>query len=365
MRQYTLGLGDDGGSVLRPDLGHTSPDADFPAYIGGRTVWPGIGTDLDDADKALTAQQRRFKKDMIQAVAKVTAVQVGISVVLLFIPVIGWALAAINALVGLIVGDIMKKRLKKVMDGIKNDLQAYQKQAQAEVHAVEEQVTEQVWPDAAALAQSGEPLDGLGDFWQDIKGSVSKAAKQVVKAVVTVHTVPVKLVGQGVIKGVRSAAHVFHDTKLEKKLRNKEAAWNDEMERSTNHTTAALTNLKTAASDAKRAVGMVTGEEQVRVAEEKGRLLVAKAKAQIDAGKAEAIASMQTPEYRAQLMRNLAKAMRGDPAITSDAQYFASKEAQLAAANGVPSDSIVPTVQPSSGGLVAVAAAVGAYFMFR
>ncbi len=363
MPRYTVGVNHRGDAVLQRD--QSGPMTDFPAYIGGRTVWPGLG-DLEDADKNLTEQQRRFKKDMIQAVAKVTAVQVGISVALLFIPVLGWALAALNALVGLIVGDIMKKRLKKVMDRLKTDIQGYQQHAQQEVHAYEEQVTQEVWPDAAALAASGEPLDGLGDFWSSAKDAISKAAKDTVRAVVQFHNAPVKLIGTGVIKGVRSFAHVVHDTKMEKRLQNKEAAWHDEIDRTTQHTTAAMTNLKTAENDARRAVGMVTGEEQIRVAQEKGNLLKQKAYAQIDAGKADALATMQTPEYRAQLVRNLAKAMRGDPSIANDAQYFAAQEAALAAANGLPADAVVPTVKPAgAGGLLAAAAAVGAYFMLR
>jgi hypothetical protein len=361
VRQYTLGLNGDGDSVLQPDLGYTSIDADFPAYIGGRTVWPGLGDEVTDANRGLSEQQKRFKKEMILAVAKVTAVQMGISIVMMCIPVIGWLLAAINALVSLIVGDIMKKRLKKVMDGIKTEIQDYQKAAQIQVHEHEEQAVQSVWSAATALAASGESLDGLGNLWDDIKGT----AKRVVHSVVQFHNAPVKIIGRGVIKGVRNFAHVVHDTKMEKRLKNKEAAWDEEIDRTTKHATAALTDAKTAVEDAKHAVRIVTGEEQVRVAKEKGALLVAKAKAQIDASTASVIAAMQTAEYRANLTRNLAKAIRGDPAITSDAQYFAGKEAAYAAANGVPTDSIVPTVQPSSGGLVAVAAAVGAYFMLR
>ncbi len=295
---------------------------DFPDFIGGQRVWPGLG----DAASDLKEQQKRFKDDMIRAVAKVTAVQMGISIVLMCFGPIGAAIAAVIALVQLIVGNAQKKRLKSIMDGIKQDILAHQKEAQERVHAAENQIAEQVWPEAAQLAASGQPLSGLGSLWTNVRDAVSKAAKDTAKVVVKIHNEPVKLIGRGVIKGVRSFATVVHDTKMVKRLDNKEAAWNTEIDRSTKHTAAALADIRVAAAGAKHAVAIVDGEESINVAREKGALLKQKAFASIDSAESDAMAGMQTPEYRAQVIDNLARAMRGDPKIASDAAYFQTQE---------------------------------------
>lgn len=380
--------------IRRPRVeNRTASNALFPAfYANDQLVWPSLGADpvspdeiaqtaaaqdaviQADAQYATAAQgvitqQTSYKKEMLRAVARVTAVQMAISVALLFIPVIGEVVAALYALVNLIVGDIMKRKLKRVMDGIKSDILNYQKARQDEVHAAEDVMTNALWPEAAKLAVSNQPLEGLGfvgDFWSNIKDGTKKAVKQVVKAVVTVHTVPVKIIGQQTIKAVRSFASAVHDTNLASKLKGKEDAWGNEMDRSVEHTTAALTNLNTAIEDAKRAVRIVTGEEQVRVASEKGALLKQKVFAQLDAYRNDVLATMQTPEYQQTLLVNLAKGIRGDPQMLESARYFQEQEALAAAKAGLPTGTVVQTVPASSsGGILAAAAAVGAFFLFK
>ena len=376
--------------VVRPTVGvggaTTHRDADFHRYYGGRRVWPiradmePLGADpvpaptatsvqLDAATKNLQDQQSQLKKDMIQAAAKVTAVQVGISVALLFIPIVGWALAAINAVVAVIFSALAqrnKKKLQAVIAGIKTHVDAYQAQAQVEIHAQEQVISDQLWPDAVALANSGQSLDGLGDFWSNLRDDAKKAVRSVATAVVKFHTIPVKILGQQVIKGVRSVAGAVHDTSLQKKLAGKEDAWAAEIDRSTKQTSAALTNLDTLKNDAVRAVGLVTGEEQIRVAEQKGAEIEAAARQQIDAYKADTLAHMQTPEYRTELTRNLARAIRGDPTLQQEANYYQSQEQAKAVQNGLPANTVVPTVKSSSGGtLAAVGALVGAFFLLK
>jgi F0F1-type ATP synthase membrane subunit b/b' len=309
----------------------------------------------------MNATASRFKKDMIQAAAKVAAMQLGISIALMCIPVVGWALAAIYALVNLFTGSRVKGKINDIMRGLKKDLNAKQQATQEEVHAEEARVGESLWPEASKLALSNEPLEGLGDFWSKAKDVVKKG----VHAIVKVHTVPVKIVGQQTIKSWQMAAKLTGDTKLQHKLKGKEDSWAEEMDRTTKKATAALMSPDQMWTDVKRVAGVITGDEQILKAREGAAKVKKTAYEQMDRAREEALAGLHSAEYRAEMIRSMARGIRGDPKLMEEARYFQEQEQKLALANGLPSDAVVPTVPASSAGLLTVAAAVGALFFMR
>lgn len=375
--------------------GATAASAQFNRYYGPRRVARPIRSDMqplgDDAATAaatstavqqadaamaqaqanLDSQNKDFKRDMMQAAAKVAAVQtaasVSVMIVGLCIPVIGWAMAAVAAIMSIVssaLGKKYKAEVKQIIADLQTRLNAYQQAAQDKVHAAEQAMATQLWPAAQQLAASGQDL---GDFWSDLRDDIKHAAKQVVTAVVKFHTEPVKFIGSQAIKGIRSFAGAVHDTNLQKKLKGKEDAWADEIDRSAQHTAAAMTNLNTLKDDAIHAVNIATGKEQVIVAQQKAADIEKAAKAQIDAYVQQALAGLQTPEYQTELTRDLARAIRGDPSLMQEATYYQEQEQALAVKNGLPASTVVPTVKTSTlgGNLAAVAALAGAFLLLK
>ena len=329
--------------------------ANFRNSYGTEEVWPALGDNPTPAAK-------QFQKQMIAAAAKVTAVQMGLSIALMCIPVFGWALAALMAIATLIAGDRVKKKIKEITNGISRELDAYQRAAQAEVHAAESRLADELWPDATKLAVSSAALDGwISDVWEKTK----KITKKVVKPIVKVHNMPVKFIGKHVIKGIQHAAETVNDTKLANKLKGKEDSWENQIDRTTNQAAAAIADPEQMAKDMERAAGVVTGDEQIRKAKEGAEKIKAEARVSIDTAKREALTGMQAPEYRATMTRNLARAIRDDPKLMVEARYYQEQEQKLAVQNGLPSNAVVPTIQSGGGGLAVAAAAVGAYFMMR
>ncbi len=372
MPRYTLTLDQNGRSRVIADrqprryrgFADTEAPEQTPEQIEAKAR--STHSALSQQTSAAAGAQQTFKRDMMQAAIKVAAVQTGISIALMCVPIVGWALGIIYSVLQWFASKHVKRETTSIMNDLKVEIDQKNKQVQRQVHTEEDRIANELLPAAQALALSSAPLEGLGSLWTSVTGSVRTAAKQVSKAVVQVHKVPAKFAVDQTMKAAAGAARTVGAKGVAAQLDRDRAHVDHAVEIAATHAEKDLGDPKEMDAELRRVAGYVNGDEQIRAAKEGAAKVRAKVFAQLAAAKADTLAQMATDKYRQNLTLSMAKAIRGDPNMLNAARVYQKQEQDAALRAGLPASTVVATVPSSNIGTIAtVGAALSAFFLLR
>lgn len=318
----------------------------------------------------VTSQERvkLLEKDIKEVAIRAAAASMALQIGLMFVPVVGWALGAVLALVQFFTGKHYEQRVKDVIKKTSEEVKAKAAKSNQEVSLAASQVYDQEYRSAITLAASGVPL---GDFWSDTRDKVKKNVAPIVRKI---SMAPVTLVVAGSraltsagLKAVVEGSKLVGADSFAKDVRKFEEK-GDKIAKDIQYRT----------EDPKRAHELLSGRETLNIAESRASELKATAFAEIDREKNAAIAKLTSPEGRAEIRKQTAKALRGDPETLARVAQLNEEEArlrnQLNADNSAVNSAIAdmqPTLQTIStiNSTTAVAgtalAAVAAFLAFR
>ncbi len=323
--------------------------------------------------ETLAAETRRMKRAMIESISKTIAAQVAIMIATQImttaslyavgsvIPVIGWIIDAVMALISLVSAPYIKAQTKEITANAKNELIRYAQDTMDAITQYAYSISEDEFPAAQQLALSNTALDGwFGEAFTDIVRSI---AKPVAKPFAKAHTLPIKLVGKGILKGGAAIARASGNQEVEYKFNAQERKWEEKQAWADKTTTAmaadpvmAIRVLHTAPFK------MLSGLQQLDVIRAKSRELVKKGRADLDTYKANSMAVFDAPDYRTKVRVALAKAIRANPILQTQA---AAAVAVTGPGTGATAPSSAPkSAAPSAGGMLSFAAIVG-YFLLH
>ncbi len=280
------------------------------------------------------------------------------------VPIVGWVVAALIAIGTLVGGSIAKKQIHKMIEGAKDEIQGYGRRVQATVQAAKNQVGEDEWAAAQALAASGQPLEGLGGFKDMFTHAIAKA-----------QTKSVQVVGDAILKTGAAGARLVGDKKGEAKAKKWNDAWDRNSKRVDEMFAKKLNNPYHMFAEDIDAIGRTfSGQQAVHVVRNKIGSMVAAAKRDMDEFRDKTLSMVGTPEYHEATRINLAKGLRGDPQFAQRAQELQARDKMVAAAftSNDQVTGVVNTAQGKpadagggAGALGTAAALIGAFFMFR
>jgi hypothetical protein len=147
----------------------------FPVhcYVVRRSA---IGEEADPLKKVLEKAGADLSKSIIEAVVKQVAFSLAISIALMFIPILGQAIAGLMAITQLIAGKKYEKDTKDVIQDASDDIKARAELSAAQIKAAAEEVYTQELPAGREMALSTQSLDGLGS---KVKKAVSKVGSAI------------------------------------------------------------------------------------------------------------------------------------------------------------------------------------------
>lgn len=262
---------------------------------------PGFGSYLGDANSDAVV------RDIKQAAITGAAINIGIQVGLMFVPVFGQAVAAIMSLVQYFTGKHYTKETKALIASTQADIAAYTDQAKTKVNNAFETVYNQEYPTGAALAASGQPL---GSWWHDFTDHLNQAIfKPVGHAIKVAPQMITKAAITPVLEAGRVAARVTGNTKLQTVVQK----------------AAKQATIIEQHADPYDQLNVITGRDTYETARQSTADLRTKIYAQIDASVADAVGKINSPEGHQAMQLSIAKAIRSDP--TQMAQVQAALQA--------------------------------------
>ncbi len=150
-------------------------------------VRPPLGYVLLGSEPALqtvlTSEQTRLTNEIIKAVIKEAAFTTGIQIGLMFVPVIGQAIAGLLALMNMILGQIYQRQIQQVIANTMDAIKKRSNAAQARVEAAGAVVVQEEFPAVAAALMKGQPI---GDLWSRALKTPEKIVRQAGAAVHTI-----------------------------------------------------------------------------------------------------------------------------------------------------------------------------------
>lgn len=382
--------------------------------------------DTPDTQAVLLSEQRRLSKAIIDAVIREAALNTGIQIGLIFVPVIGQAIAGLLSLMNMILGQVYERQIQRIIADTMAAIQTRASAAQAKIEAAGNQVCIEEYPTAIQLAMSNQTFNGLGSIWTSITGAV-KAVPQQIKQVISDPKSQTKfltslnpigltrLAVKDVQKAAISTAKAIESTGAVNKgtlsqplysLQNKtddvmysaaklsspftvvqesvgltfkygsmivaaamEATGNqtgaDAVRKIGNQVHGASQEMMTALTPT-GGYNLFSGREGYLAARDACEHMRMQAFAAIDAQAQDAIAKLQSPEGRQNTRVALAKALRNDPSFIAKAQELRDLEAQQMQPLQQREDLLSQAAGPPSSGagtLLGVAAAGTAAFL--
>ncbi len=325
----------------------------------------------DDADQALIQQAasdnaqyaavdltdstKKMKQALMEDAAKAAAAQIGVSIALNAIPVVGTIAAAILAVIQVASGPYNKRQVRDVIANATVNLQRKVAAVQDEVNNAALQVADDAYPGAQQLAASPDAL-GLGDFRSIIRsvgGAITDAgrtiAKPVAKPVARIHLKPIEYIGKGILRLGQVYARIAGDKQFEAKLDAQYGKWDAK----SRHFDAVSTRLASDPVELNRRLNgdpakYVLGKSTTDTARKKTAALLADADQQLAAWKSKALTALASDDYKAAVMLYEAKLIRQDPVMLAKAADVRRWETQAndtmdrtldAASNGRPTES--------------------------
>lgn len=277
------------------------------------------------------------------------------------VPIIGWALSVAIA-IGTMIGAAKAKRdVAKILNDVQVQLKAYGDQTTATIKAAQDQVAQQEFPAAQQLADSRQPIDGLGgifnkSFWtQAVTATVLK---------------PVEYVGKAVLATAKGAAKLTGDTHGAAFLAKQQQNWDSNSARVQDMLDHRLQNPYTGiAKDLDAAGRTLAGTQVTHVVRQKAAQLLAAAKQDLDGFRDKMLSMATTDDYHTAVRTNLAKGLRGDPQFALQVQELKARNAMLAATmtSSTASNDVVQaasaTPKPDAGSVLAKALTVAGILM--
>ena len=329
------------------------------------------------ADEAVATTEQRTKqlaRAIKETAIKAAAAGMAIQISLMFVPIYGQLISALITLVQFFTGPHYKRELEKLIEKTVAQIKERGAQAEKAVNDATSLVYDQEYPAAAALALSNQPL---GDVWSRIGREAERITdRKIVRVISRVAGAPATLavkagrvgtsaVLRGVAKGARAVGMKGFSRDVQK-FHKKGDAYAKQIQDITDPRNMAL---------------LLTGRQTLLVAEEKTKALKATAFAEIAAGEKKAIDTLQSPEGRAEIRKQTAKGIRGNPDLTLKAQLdleeaalrnaMHNQDAQLNQAlttMQASGNSAMQTVQKADNTKVAVGAglaAIAAFLAFK
>lgn len=318
--------------------------------VGYHPVLHGLGEGITEAD--IDA----MKKKIMEAVIKQAAVNLSIQIGLMFVPVIGWAIAGILALATTISGKYYEKKTKAMMGSIEPDIKAHAKKAETRVRNAATAVFNAEMPIAQALLASGQvqPVSGLsGGYLSKLddkaRGSISAGAKIVKKIVAAPQKLVVTTVAKATDLAIKSGADVL-SSGLKAVGQEKMAS---DVQKQTDMAREYGKQGAVMAADPEKAWSVMGGQDAFLTARAEADRLKAKAFNDIDVQTDAAIAKLQSPGGHAEMRQQCIRALSNDPAFWADvkasmereyaaALNLSAQESQLAAAGVKPPSAVGP-----------------------
>jgi hypothetical protein len=239
------------------------------------------------------------------------------------IPIVGWALSIAIA-IGTMIGAAKAKRdIAKILADVQTQLKAYGDQTQASIKTAQDQVAQQELPAAQQLADSGQPIAGLGgifdkSFWT--------------KAVTATVLKPVEYVGKAGLAAAKAGANLVGDKRSAAFIAKQQQNWDDNSARVQDMLNRRLQNPYTSiAHDLDAAGRTLAGTQVTHVVRQKAAQLLAAAKKDMDGFRDKMLGLVQTDDYHTNVRTNLAKGLRGDPQFAAQVQELQGRNAMLAA----------------------------------
>ncbi len=336
----------------------------------------------------LTSQMK--KEAMIRAGA-----QMGISIALNFIPVIGTAASLVMAAVSTLVGGMYERAGKEELASFQVECNQLASQADLMIQKAQNEAVLQEKDAAIQLAMSSDPLSGLGsiyagsrmrplyapgvgDIWSSIKDTVQHATQVATNVVVRAAPAPVVKAATSVIKAAESVGSRI-DSDLAHKAMNPlvpirqimqiatpvitelaregaqilPGAAGDAMKQLQSQVARPLNAVKAGEEKINTGIDVVSGRsglDAVREAIAKGRALVIQ---QLGDQVKDALAIIASPQYRQQLRVQLAQMIRQNMAFT-----------MLQPTPGSITAPSIPTAPKAAVSPLAIGAAAAAAFLF-
>jgi hypothetical protein len=273
------------------------------------------------------------------------------------VPIVGWALSVAIA-IGTMIGAAKAKRdVAKIMADAQAQIKSYGDQTSATIKTAQDQVGQQEFPAAQQLANSGQPIEGLGggifskEFWT--------------KAVTATVLKPVEYAGKAILASTKGAAELVGYKKGAAYIAQKQKNWDDNSARVQDMLNRRLQNPYTSiAADLDAAGRTLAGTQITHVVRQKAAQLVAAAKKDMDAFRDQMLAMLPTDDYHTNVRNNLAKGLRGDPQYAAQVQELQGRNAMLAATmtSSAQTNDVVQaasTTKPAAGGLGPLAVVAG------
>lgn len=133
----------------------------------------------EDLQTVLNKEQGKLTQAIIDAVIKSAAFNTGIQIGLLFVPVIGQAIAGLMALMNMALGQIYQRDIQQIIGETIDAIKSRGEAARARVEAAGQTVCLEEYPTVIRQLTSGQPLGG---WWSDITSPVTTVLKRSVVA---------------------------------------------------------------------------------------------------------------------------------------------------------------------------------------
>lgn len=161
----------------------------FPVYCRV-TRRNALGTDIQ---AVVEKSAKELKDAIIEAVIKQAAVSTAVQIGLMFVPIIGQAVAGLVSITQAFTGKYYQKQVDDLVAQTIKDIQDRGAQSTKRIQAAGDAIYVQEMPAAITLAASNQPIDGLGSLASSVRKAVSsvksKAAgltQQVTKDAITI-----------------------------------------------------------------------------------------------------------------------------------------------------------------------------------
>lgn len=158
-------------------------------------IHTGLGQEAAPADSTAQAEsmqesmarlQLRMAGRLREEMMKQAAIQTGISLGLLAVPLVGGILSAIYTVISLPGTLYVKQRMASLVRSTQARIAAASERVQDEITAVQRRIQDEVFDQAVALAVSGDPIpgfSGLGGIFSNVTRAIRNTAKGVTKVV--------------------------------------------------------------------------------------------------------------------------------------------------------------------------------------
>lgn len=290
------------------------------------------------ADESVTAAQqgKLLEKEIKDAAIRAAAASLALQIGLMFVPIVGWAIGAIIALVQFFTGKHYEQRVKDVIKKTAQDVRDFAAKSNAEVKAVASSVYDQEYSASLALAASGTPLEGI---WGTIKSKVAPVVRKVNMAPVTIVVMGSRAVTSAGLKAVAAGSEAAGAEGFARDVRKFEKKGDTYAK-----------DIEYRTEDPERASDLLSGKETLNVAEKRAGELKKSAIMQITTEKNNAIALLRSEKGRAAIRKQTAMALRGSPEVLAKKAQLDEEEAALRSAlnaTNTQADIAINSMQPS------------------